>query len=170
MPLARRLGLCILLAGSLFGMAGCIMRLVTAHESNLYRVSWGMLWAGIEQCLVIALGSVPTPPALRQIKIGFIHNLGSSLASLVDLRNHWRSGHGSKSGGQGSPSGMSSGEEKAPTNTAICERACPTDVDVEAARRTISANDRNLYDSYEVMADEFGSEHPLHSASAHRYV
>lgn len=168
MPLARRLGLCILLAGSLFSMVGCVMRIVTAHRTNIYQTSMGMLWAGLEQCLVISLGSAPTLPALRQVKLGFIRSFGSSLASLVDLRSHWRRGHGSKSGGQGSASGRSSGDEKAPPNVVICERVRPTDVDVEAARQTLTADNRNLYDSYEVMADEFDSERPLHSASAHR--
>lgn len=168
MPLARRLGLCILLAGSLFSMVGCVMRIVTAHRTNIYQTSMGMLWAGLEQCLVITLGSAPTLPALRQVKLGFIRNFGSSLASLVDLRSHWKRGHGSKSGGQGSASGRSSGDEKAPSNVVICERVRPTDVDVEAARQTLPASDRNLYDSYEVMVEEYESEHRLHSATAHR--
>lgn len=168
MPLARRLGLCVLLAGSLLSMAGCIMRIVTTHKSSLYQASMGMLWAGLEQCLVIILGSAPTLPALRQVKLGFIHNFGSSLASLVDLRSHWRRGHGSKSGGQGSASERSSGDEKVPSNIVICERVGPTEVDIEAGRQTISANDRNLYDSYEVTADEYESQRPLHPVSAHR--
>lgn len=146
------------------------MRIVTAHRSNLYQTSMGMLWAGLEQCLVITLGSAPTLPALRQVKLGFIRSFGSSLVSLVDLRSHWRRGHSSKSSGQGSASGRSSGDEKAPTNVVICERVRPTDVDIEAARQTLPSNDRNLYDSYEVMGDEYESGRPLHSASVQRQI
>lgn len=177
MPLARRLDLCIFLAGSFFSIVGCVMRMVTVHRTNIYQTSMGMLWAGLEQCLIITLGSAPKLPALRQVKLGSIRNFGSSLASLVGLRSHWRRGHGSKSGGQGSASGRSSGDEKAPPNVVICERARPTEVDVEAARQTFPANARNLYDSYEVMADECESEHrytlpqhPARSESGFRIV
>lgn len=161
MPFRRRLGLCILLAGSVFSMAACIMRIVTAHQSNLYHTSLGMLWAGLEQCLVITLGTAPTLPALRQTKLQFLRTIGSSLASLVDLKSHWKRGRGSKPSDQGSPSESSSGDEKAPANTVICERVPPADVDIEAARWTPPVTDRNLYDSYEVMADEEETGHQL---------
>ncbi|KAK2615037.1 hypothetical protein N8I77_001816 [Diaporthe amygdali] len=166
MPFHRRLGLCVLMAGSLFSMAACIMRIVTAHHSNLHETALGMLWAGLEQCLVIILGTAPTLPAIRQMKLGFLRSFGTSLASLVE-RSPWRRGHSSTPGGKGSESPRSSGDEKAAPNAVICERAPHTTVDVEAASGTFSANNRNLYDSYEVMPDEIESEPPLRSASAY---
>ncbi|KAL1850212.1 hypothetical protein Daus18300_013012 [Diaporthe australafricana] len=158
MPLQRRLGLCALMAGSLFSMVACVMRIVTAHESTIHETALGMLWAGLEQCLVIILGSAPTLPALRQMNLGFLRSFGTSLTSLVDLRSHWRRGHGSSSkpGGQASGSARSSGDEKAPSNAVVCERVPPPAAfDLEAARRTPSAESRNLYDSYEVMPDDY---------------
>lgn len=73
MPFRRQLGLCILLAGAVFSMATYIMRIITAQqETSITQTSMGMLWAGLEQCLVITLGAAPTLPALRQTKLKFL--------------------------------------------------------------------------------------------------
>lgn len=165
MPLRRRLGLCILMAGSLFSMVACVMRIVTAHQSNLYQTSMGMLWAGLEQCLVIILGSAPTLPPLRQIELGAFRSLGVSLASLIDLRSNWRRGRGS-SGRTDSAFPRSSGDEKARANIVICESSPPNDVvNVQATQGTHSAKRQNLFDSYERMPDEKEEERPLHGAA-----
>lgn len=166
MPLRRRLGLCILMAGSLFSMVACVMRIVTAHQSNLYQTSMGMLWAGLEQCLVIILGSAPTLPPLRQIELGVFRSLGVSLASLVDLRSHWRRGRGS-SGRDGSASLRSSGDEKTRADIVVCQSGPPNQnvVNVQATQGAHSSKRQNLFDSFERMPDEQEEERPLHGAA-----
>ena len=82
MRLHRKIGLCILLAGSVFSVATCVMRVATAREQNLFRTAWGMLWASIEQSMVVILGSVPTLPVIRKLEFSFIRNFSASLASL----------------------------------------------------------------------------------------
>ncbi|KAM7183334.1 integral membrane protein [Naviculisporaceae sp. PSN 640] len=82
LPLHRRLGLCVLMAGSLFSMGACIMRIVISHDLTLHQSAVGMLWALLEQCLVIALGSAPILASIRRLDI--VKSWSASLASLVD--------------------------------------------------------------------------------------
>jgi hypothetical protein len=82
LPFSRRLGLCLLMAGSIFGFICCIMRMVTAARGSLYAAADGMLWAGLEQCLVIILGSAPTLPALRQVN--FVGWISASFSSITN--------------------------------------------------------------------------------------
>lgn len=102
MPLRRKIGLCIVLAGSIFSLATCVMRIITAREENLYQTAWGILWASVEQSLVVILGSVPTLPALRKLEFGFLRSFGSSIVSLLDIRSSRRNGYGGMTGNPGS--------------------------------------------------------------------
>ncbi|KAM7188989.1 hypothetical protein V8F33_010323 [Rhypophila sp. PSN 637] len=105
LPLHRRLGLCILMAGSLFSMGACIMRIVISHDLTLHQSAVGMLWALLEQCLVIALGSAPILASTRRLEI--VKSWTASIASLVDrsplgsLRGSKRDGHSTGSDGAG---------------------------------------------------------------------
>ncbi|KAM7192749.1 hypothetical protein V8F33_008210 [Rhypophila sp. PSN 637] len=65
LPLHRRLGLCILMAGSLFSMGACIMRIVISHDLTLHQSAVGMLWALLEHCLV----SAPILASTRRLEI-----------------------------------------------------------------------------------------------------
>jgi hypothetical protein len=80
MPISRRLGLCVLMAGSIFCLVACVMRILTATNQSLYTSADGMLWAGLEQCLVIILGSAPPLAALRQLD--FVNRITASLPSI----------------------------------------------------------------------------------------
>ncbi|CAG8953373.1 hypothetical protein HYFRA_00010118 [Hymenoscyphus fraxineus] len=79
MPSGRRIGLCILMAGSIFCLVACIMRIVTDAHQSLYTSAYGILWAGLEQCLVIILGSAPPLAAIR--KLDFVDWISKSLSS-----------------------------------------------------------------------------------------
>lgn len=165
MPLQRRIGLCILMTGSIFSMVACIMRIVTAHQSNLYQTAMGMLWAGLEQCLVITLGSAATLPPLRRLELSFFPSFSTSLASLVGLMSHWRLGKTS-SDGQDNSSERNSDNEKAQNNVITCRSLAPNDTVVEAATWSLLADDRNLYDSYECMPEQHEPGHSRGSAIA----
>jgi hypothetical protein len=81
MPFARRIGLCILMAGSIFCLIACVMRIVTDAHQSLYTSADGILWAGLEQCLVIILGSAPPLAAIR--KLDFVDWISKSLSSVA---------------------------------------------------------------------------------------
>jgi len=81
MPFSRRVGLCILMAGSIFCLIACIMRMVTDAPQSLYSSADGILWAGLEQCLVIILGSAPPLAAIR--KLDFVDWISKSLSSVA---------------------------------------------------------------------------------------
>lgn len=81
MPSGRRIGLCILMAGSIFCLIACVMRIVTDAHQSLYTSAYGILWAGLEQCLVIILGSAPPLAAIR--KLDFVDWISKSLSSVA---------------------------------------------------------------------------------------
>lgn len=101
------------------------------------------------------------------MKLGFLRSFGASLASLVDLRSHWRRECVSGPSRQRNASVRRNGGEKPAPEAVICELSPPTAVDLEAARWTLSADNRNLYDSYEVMPDDYETERPLRPTSAY---
>lgn len=136
MPLQRRLGLCVLMAGSLFSMVACVMRIITSHETSLYQTSLGMLWAGLEQCVVITLGSAPTLPALRQLDFGFLRSFGTSLASLVGVGDHWKRGGSSRQGPQDSTPARSDDDMMQPYGVVPHKYPAAFIRDVEADERT----------------------------------
>lgn len=99
MPLHRRLGLCVLMAGSIFSMVACIMRIITSHDQTLHQSALGMLWALLEQGLVIALGSAPVLASVRRLDI--VKSWSASIASLVDRRSGLFSSRSRGSSGKG---------------------------------------------------------------------
>ncbi|KAI0193429.1 hypothetical protein F4808DRAFT_358254 [Astrocystis sublimbata] len=95
MPLRRKMGLCVLLAGSIATVVLCVMRITTIPHGTLEKARQGVLWNSLEQSLVIILGSVPTLPAFRKIISSWSQSLSTSLASLADImtsRRHKKRG------------------------------------------------------------------------------
>ncbi|CAI6099036.1 unnamed protein product [Clonostachys chloroleuca] len=87
MALRRKIGLCFLMAGSLFGMVSCIMRILTFRTATFSQSAEGVLWNSIEQSLVVILGSMPLLPAIQKLQIGFLSNISSSLFSLLPSKD-----------------------------------------------------------------------------------
>lgn len=90
------------MAGSLLSMVAIIMRIVISHDLTLHQSAEGMLWALLEQSLVIAMGSAPVLAAIRRLPI--VKSFSASLASLVEktpLGSFMGSRKGSNSGGSG---------------------------------------------------------------------
>lgn len=95
-----------------------------------------MLWAGLEQCVVITLGSAPTLPALRQLDIGFLRSFGTSLASLVGVGDHWKRGGSSRQGPQDSTPVRSGDDMMQPYGVVPHKYPAAFIRDVEADERT----------------------------------
>jgi hypothetical protein len=144
MPFSRRLGLCILMTGSIFCLVACIMRIITAAHQNLYTSAEGMLWAGLEQCLVIMLGSAPPLAALRNLDL--VNKISASLSSIAktslfaSLKTHGRKSTDRRGGANGS--GQSSSDAIKPAGP--YERA-PSDHDIKAVTTIKQTTTNGVY-------------------------
>ncbi|KAK8024994.1 hypothetical protein PG990_002817 [Apiospora arundinis] len=93
MPLQRKLGLCILLALSLVTMGVAITKAVyskTAENRSddaLYYSSIGVLWAILEQTMVIILGCAPPLSSIAKIKLPGVPYITASLRRLINSRD-----------------------------------------------------------------------------------
>lgn len=91
MPRARRLALCSIMALSLVTMVAAILKgLITLglHEFTLpFRPNDGFLWSGIEQTLVIIMGTLPTlipMIAFDNLFMNYVRSVVRQISSLGD--------------------------------------------------------------------------------------
>ncbi|KAI1433458.1 hypothetical protein GGR50DRAFT_502673 [Xylaria sp. CBS 124048] len=103
MPLHQKVGLIFVLSLSLISFVGSVMKPVTtAKAHSVYPESVVILWAGLEQGLVIIINCIPALRAIKLMEQPFIRSIGSSLVSILSpssrkstmatsptLRNGW---------------------------------------------------------------------------------
>lgn len=102
MPSRQRLGLVILMSVSLITFTAALLKIVISILDIEERVptsfgqsASGIVWitAGIEQCLVIAMGCVPSLGPLARIQFPTWASIGETIASLIErTRKMSRSG------------------------------------------------------------------------------
>lgn len=92
MPTRRKVGICILLALSLFTM-GCSIAKAVAAESGTratddkqYKSSMALTWSMTEQTFVIMMGCAPPLRSITKIKVPIILTISTSMKKLVSSR------------------------------------------------------------------------------------
>lgn len=90
MPLRRKIGLGLLMALSLITAAASIMKTITTPRSDTgnsedaqYHASVAVLWSGVEQSLVIIMGSIP--PLRAKVKAIMVEHFGLFGSTVVGL-------------------------------------------------------------------------------------
>lgn len=92
MPLSRKVGLCLLLAMSLFTMAASIAKAVAANpgtkseEDAQYISSLALMWSVTEQAFVIMMGCAPPLHSITKLKLPSVSSLPMSFKRLVSSR------------------------------------------------------------------------------------
>lgn len=92
MPFHRKLGLCILLALSLFTMGVSIAKAVVAESGTdssgdaQYKSSLSLMWSVTEQTFVIMMGCAPPLSSIAKLKLPSVFSLTGSFRKLVSSR------------------------------------------------------------------------------------
>lgn len=92
MPLRQKVGLCILLALSLFTMGCSIAKAVVAQSGTksatdqLYKASLSLMWSLTEQAFVIMMGCAPPLRSLTRIQIPLVETFTTSMKRLFSTR------------------------------------------------------------------------------------
>ncbi|KAI5920339.1 hypothetical protein F4810DRAFT_441963 [Camillea tinctor] len=89
MPTRRKVGLVLLLAGSLFTAAISILKTTVAQGGGAhyitdvqYEGSLAIIWSTLEEALVIIMGSIPALRAITKLNISVSSTIGSFLSSV----------------------------------------------------------------------------------------
>jgi len=92
MPLRQKLGLCMLLALSLFTMGCSIAKAVVAESGTSsssdqqYKSSLALMWSLFEQAFVIMMGCAPPLRSLTRLELPVVDSLSTSMKRLFSSR------------------------------------------------------------------------------------
>ncbi|KAK7917920.1 hypothetical protein PG985_009794 [Apiospora marii] len=117
MPLGRKIGLIIMLAGSLVTAVISIQKTVIAQggphytTDAQYHSSLGVLWSVLEENFVIIMGCVPTLHGMAKLDYPLLSSLGSTLSSLVRGSRRGKKSSASSSSAAGGGMGDSHGRQ-----------------------------------------------------------